>query len=203
MNRGPGQRRAGQVEASEEDEVRGNAEVIGNRGRDQTPEQVAGDVAGDVGGEGTACISGTAFLSEPGKRQRECGCHAQPLRDAQRGKCGKVRRRCQGQGRDRKDDEARDNPEATVDARAEQADAKTCDRHAKGAGVDRKTHRSGRHVIVPRQRGKDRLRREQIHHGQECHHANDGGAQGNAGRRRVACERNALQSMWHDGSPLR
>ena len=65
------------------------------------------------------------------------------------------------------------NAEPAVDMRAQEADNEAGDRHAERAGVDRKTHLGGRYVVMPGQRGKDRLGGEQIDHGQEGREADD------------------------------
>ena len=47
---------ASQIDRGKEIEVRGQAEMVDDRSRDQPANEVAGDVAGDVGGEGTVGI---------------------------------------------------------------------------------------------------------------------------------------------------
>ena len=95
------QHRAGEIEQREEIEIRRQAEIVGDRGRDQPADQIAGDVAGDVGGERAAGIHRAALLAEIGQRQREGRRHAQALRDAQHREDGEVGRDREQRGRDR------------------------------------------------------------------------------------------------------
>ena len=79
-------------------------------------------------------------------------------------------------------DQAHENAEPPVDMRAQKSDHKTCDRHAHGAGIDREAHRGRGHVVVPRQGRQDRLRGEQVDHGEKRRQADDEGSQHHAGR---------------------
>ncbi len=45
------ERRAGEIEQREEIEIGGEAEMIGDAGGDQPPDEIARHVAGDVGGK--------------------------------------------------------------------------------------------------------------------------------------------------------
>ena len=155
------------------------------RGRHQPADQIAGDVAGDIGGERAAGIHRAALLAEIGQRQRERRRHAQSLRHPQDGEDGEIRRDGQQGGRDRENRKAEEDAEPPVDVPAEQADHQAGDRHSHGAGIDGKAHRRRGDVVVPGQRGKDRLRREQIDHGQECGEADDQGSQHHARRTAV------------------
>ena len=175
------QHRAGKIEQREEVEVRGQSERIDQCGRHQPPDQIAGDVAGDIGGERAACIHRTALLAEIGQRQRKRRGHAEALRDAQDREHGEIGGARQQRGGDREQDQADENAEPAVDMRAQEADHEPRDRHAHGARIDRKAHRGGGHVVMPGQRGKDRLRGEQIDHGQERREADDEGPQHHAG----------------------
>ena len=74
-----------------------------------------------------------------------------------------------------------ENAEPAVDMRAQETDHEPRDRHAHGARIDRKAHRGGGYVVMPGQRGEDRLRGEQIDHGQERREADDEGPQHHAG----------------------
>ena len=188
------QHRAGEIEQREEIEIRGQPERVDDRGRHQPADQVAGDVAGDIGRERAAGVHRAALLAEIGQRQRERRRHAQALRDAQDREDGEVGRARQQRGRDREQDEAHENAEPPVDVRAEEADHEPGDRHAHGAGVDRKAHRRRGDVVMPGQRGQDRLRREQIDHGQERRQADDEGSQHHAGRMTVHFHRFAISS---------
>ena len=176
------QYRAGKVEQCKEIEIRRQPHAVDHGGGYQPPDQIAGDVAGDVGRERAARVHRTALLAEIGQRQRKRRCHAEALRDAQRGKHHQIRCARQQRGGDREQDQAQQNAEPAVDMRAQEADNEAGDRHAERAGVDRKAHLGRRHVVMPGQRRKDRLRGEQVDHGQEGREADDERAQHHAGR---------------------
>ena len=59
---------AGEIEHGEEIEIRGQPQMVGDRGRDQAADEIAGDIAGDVGGEGAAGVGGAALLAQIGQR---------------------------------------------------------------------------------------------------------------------------------------
>ena len=158
------------------------AQCVDDRGRNQPPDQVARDVAGDIGRERAAGIHRTALFAEIGQRQRKRRCHAEALRNAQHGEDGQIRRARQQRRGDREQDQAQENAEPPVDMRAEEADDEAGNRHAERAGVDRKAHRRGRYVVMPGQRGQDRLGREQVDDGQEGREADDERAQHHARR---------------------
>ncbi len=134
------------------------------------------------------------MLAEIGQRQRKGRRHAQPLQDAQDGEHREIGRVREQRGRDRKQNKAQQNAEPAVDMRAEEADHEAGNRHAHGRGIDRKTHRGRRHVVMPRQGGKDRLRREQIDHGEKRRQADDQGSQHHA--RRVAVHVHRVRFHW-------
>jgi hypothetical protein len=172
---------AGKIEQREEIEVRGQPERIDGGGRHQPPDQVARDIAGDIGRERAARVHRTALFAEIGQRQRERRGHAEALRDAQDRERGEIGGARQQRGGDREQDQAQENAEPAVDVWAQKADHEPRDRHAHGARVDRKAHRSGAHVVMPGQRWKDRLRGKQIDHGQERREADDERSQRHAG----------------------
>ena len=59
--------------------------------------------------------------------------------------------------------------------RLKKRDREARDRHAHGAGVDGEAHRCGRHFVGCGKRRQDRLRREQIDHGEKGGQADDDG----------------------------
>ena len=105
-----------------------------------------------------------------------------PWSDAQEREDGEIGRDREQRGRDREQGQAEEDAEPAVDMRAEKADHESGDRHAHGAGIDGKAHRGGRHAVVLRQRRQDRLRREQVDHGEKGRQADDQRAQRRAGR---------------------
>jgi hypothetical protein len=168
------------LSSAKEVEVRGQPERIDDRGRHQPPDQIAGDVAGDVGRERAACIHLIALLAEIGQRQRKGRGHAEALRNTQDREHTEIGGARQQRGGNREQNQAQENAEPAVDVRAQEADHEPRDRHAHGAGVDRKAHGGGGYVVMPGQRGKDRLRGEQIDHRQERREADDKGSQHHA-----------------------
>ncbi|MHC2369396.1 hypothetical protein ACVIQT_004044 [Bradyrhizobium diazoefficiens] len=113
------------------------------------------------------------MLAEIGEGEREGRCHAQALRDPQSGEDAKIWRDRQQARRHRQQREAEQDAGPPVDMRAEEADDEASNRHAEGAGVDGKAHRRRRDAVMARQRGQDRLRREEIDDGQEGGEADD------------------------------
>ena len=107
---------AGEIERREEVEIRGEAQMVGDRGRDQAADEIARDIAGDVGGERAAGVHGAALLAQIGQRQREGGRHAQPLHDPQHSEGGQVRRDRQQRGRDREQRQADQDAQPAIDA---------------------------------------------------------------------------------------
>lgn len=99
--------------------------------------------------------------------QREGGCHAEALRDPQAGEDGKIGRSRQQARRNREQGQAEQDAGPPVDVRAEKADDEACDSHAERAGVDGQAHRGRRDAVAARQRGQDRLCREEIDDRQE------------------------------------
>jgi hypothetical protein len=114
----------------------------------QSRSQIARDITGDIGGERAASIHRAALLSEIGQRQRENRRHAQTLRDAEDREQGEIGRDGEQGGWNGKENETQENAEPTIDMRAQKSDHEASDRHAHGAGVDRKTHRGRGHVVV-------------------------------------------------------
>ena len=163
----PDQHGAAQIEQGEDVEVGGEAEMVGDRRRQQAPEQVAGDVAGDVGGERAGGVDGTAALAEIGQGQRERRRHEHALRHPQGGEGGEVRRGREQRGRDGEQRQADDDAGAAVDPPAEVGDHQPRHRHADRAGVDGEAHRGRHDPVGARQRRQDGLGREQVDHGQE------------------------------------
>jgi len=149
--------------------------MVGDARGHQPADQVARDIAGDVGGERAARVHRAAFLAEIGKRERECGGHAEPLCDPQDRECREVRRGRQQSGRNGEHAKAHQNPEAPVDPPAEQRHREPRDRHAHRAGIDGEAHRGGRYSIGLCEGGQDRLCGEQIDHGEKCRQADDDG----------------------------
>ena len=97
------------LSSGEDVEVGGEAQMVGDRRRQQTAEQVAGDVAGDVGGERAGGVAGAAALAEIGQGQRERRRHEHALRDPQGGEGGEVRGGREQRGRDRQQCQADDD----------------------------------------------------------------------------------------------
>ncbi len=157
----------GQIERREEIEVRREPEMIGYRGGDESPDEVARDVTGDVGGRSGGRVDRTRMLAEIGERQREGGRHAEPLDDAQRGENGEVGRNGEQSGRKCENDEADQDAEPLVDPPAEDRDDQAGDRHSERAGVDRGTHGGRADPVGARQRRQDGLGREQIDDGEK------------------------------------
>src|SRR5439155_21164204 len=93
--------RAGEIERGKEIEVTGEPEVIDERGRHEASEEVARDIPRDIRREGAGGIGGAATFGQIRQRQRERRRHAQPLRDAQQGKCREVGRDGKQGGRER------------------------------------------------------------------------------------------------------
>jgi hypothetical protein len=108
------------------------------------------------------------MFAEMSERQRECRGHAQALQDAQHRENGETGRARQQRGRDRQDRQADQDAEPAIDLPAEDRDAEPCDRHAERAGIDRGAHRRRADAIGPGQGRQNRLRGEQIDHGQKC-----------------------------------
>ena len=79
----------------------------------------------------------------------------------------------QQRGGDRQQGEAHQDAEPAVDAPREQRHEQAGDGHAHGAGVDGEAHGGGAHLVVPHQGGQDRLRREQVDHGEEGRQRDD------------------------------
>ena len=121
MHREVDQQRAGQVESREDVEVRGQAQVIGERRRDQPADQIARDIARDVGGEGAGRVGGAVFLAEIGERQRECRGHEDALHDAQQREGAEPGRHGQQRRRYGEQREADQDAEPAVDAPARTA----------------------------------------------------------------------------------
>ena len=94
------ERRAQEVQRGKGQEIAGDAEVVDQRGGAQPPDEVARDIAGDIGGEGAGQVLGGRMFAQMGEGQRECGGHAQALRDAQRGEDGEIGR--EGESRRRR-----------------------------------------------------------------------------------------------------
>ena len=153
---------AREIEGGKEIEIRGEAQVVGDPGRDQAADEIARDIAGDVGGERAAGVHGAALLAQIGQHEREGGRHAQPLRDPQHREGGQVGRDRQQRGGDRQQRQADQDAQPAIDPLGEQGDCEPGHRHAHRAGIDREAHGRRRHVVGPRQRRKDRLRREQV-----------------------------------------
>ena len=145
------QNRAGEIQQSEEIEIRCQPEGVHDRCGNQAADQVARDVAGDIGRKRATGIHRTALLAEIGQRQRERRCHAQALRDAKNREYSEVgRNRQQGRGNSEQG-ETQENAEPPIDVLTEKPDDKPGHRHSHGAGVDREAHRRGRHVVMPGQ----------------------------------------------------
>ena len=139
--------RAGEIERREEIEVRGKAQVVGDRGRNQAADEIAGDIAGDIGGEGATGVGCAAFLAEISQRERKGGRHAKALHDPQHSECGQIRRNREQRGRDREDRQTDQNAKPAVDALAEQGDDQSGNCHAHGARIDGKAHGRRRDAI--------------------------------------------------------
>jgi hypothetical protein len=155
------------IEDGEKVEIPGQAESVHDRCRNEAAEQVARYIAGDVGGKCAARLYCAALLPEIGERQRECGCHAKPLRNAKDCEDSQAWRNRKQAGRNGQKNQAGKNAEPVIDMRAEEAHYQPRKRHAHGASVDRKAHSRGRDTVVPRQERQDCLRCEQVDEGQE------------------------------------
>jgi hypothetical protein len=169
--------RAGEVHSGKEIEIPCQAEVVGDRCREQAADEVAGDVASDVGGERAAGIGVAALFPEIRQGQRECRGHAEALADAQQHEHRQVRRDREQCRRDRERDQAQQNAHATVDSYANQRYHQSGDGHPDCARVDRKTHCGRRHPVGARERWKNGLGREQVDHGEKRREADDDGSQ--------------------------
>src|SRR6516165_538606 len=76
------QQSASQVKRGKEIEIPSKPEIIGDRGRDETSDEVARHIAGDVGGGRGCGIDRAWMFAEMCECQRECRRHTQALRDA-------------------------------------------------------------------------------------------------------------------------
>jgi hypothetical protein len=170
------ERRARQVERGEHEEGDRDPEMIGEPRRQEPAEEIAGDVAGDVGGKGAAHLGRRAMLRQVGHGQRERGCHEHALGDTQPRERGEVARQREQRRRDREQRQAHPDAAPPVDVPADQRDDDAGGGHAERAGVDRGAHLRRRRVEDGRERGQDRLRREQIDERQEADHADHGEA---------------------------
>ena len=95
--------RAHEIERRKEVEIRGKAEVVSDRRRDQPANQIACDIASDVGGKSAASVGCTALLAQISERECECGCHTKALQDPEHSECGQIRCNREQRGRDRED----------------------------------------------------------------------------------------------------
>ena len=152
-----------EIECREEVEIRGETEVVRNRRRYETANEVARDIASDVGGEGATGVGCAALLAQICKRERKGRCHANALRDAQRSEGGEIRCNREQRGRDREGGQADQDAKPAVDTLAEQGDDQAGHRHAHGARIHRKAHGRWRDLIGPCQRRKNCLRCKEIH----------------------------------------
>jgi len=131
------------------------------------------DIARDVGGKRPRLILRAAIFAEIAKRQREGRRHAQPLRDPQQCKYMQPGRIRQQRGGHREQHERHDDACAARQMAAEQRHAEPGDRHAERARINGHAHRGGGYAVTVRQQRQDRLRGEQVHHGEEsgeCDH---------------------------------
>ena len=140
LQREPDECRTRQIEGGEGQEVGGDAERVGDGGRHQSSEEIAGDIARHIGGERTGRLPRGKMLGQVGHRQRERSRHAQALRHAQEGEdddavCLRKQRR-----RDRQDGQADPDAIAAIDAAPEECDGDPGHRHAERAGIDGEAH---------------------------------------------------------------
>ena len=83
-------------------------------------------------------------------------------------------------------DKIKPNARPPVDVRAEASDHQSCDCHADRAGIDRKTHRSGRYIVVLSQGWQDRLSCKEVDNCQERSEADHQRSKRHAGGMAVA-----------------
>jgi len=91
------------------------------------------------------------ILAQIGEHQGEGRRHAESLRDAQERKSDEVRRDGEQGGRDRQQRKADQDAQSAVDAVAEEGNRHAGNRHAQGAGIDRKTHGGRSDAVSARQ----------------------------------------------------
>ena len=170
-----------QIETGEEIEVSSQPEAVRDGRGDQPADKVARDIAGDIGGEGSGLPrSAVRSPSHASVSVKAVDMHSPCITRRMR-KDLQIGRQRQQRGRHRQQHQTDHDTVPPVDPLAEQRGREPRHRHPKRAGIDRHPHGRRRDAIGDGQHRQNRLRREQIHDGEEGQQRHDGGAWGRNG----------------------